>query len=238
MKQGKKSDKDTPSAMKDLLGGILAAHAKSSVQERMRSLGIPAKEMTEPVQLAVSALLEKLDDVTHELAQAQENFAELERLVDVDCVAPVPNRRAFMRRLAWAVAMHQRYGHACSVLYFDLNDFKMINDRYGHAAGDMAIRHISKVLLESLRGSDFMARLSGDEFAIIMYYASFSSARMRGRKIAERIAQSSFIWDKQPITVTASVGAYEVKKGDDAEAALAGADAEMYRDKKSSKEVV
>jgi len=209
---------------------------KADMAERMTMLGIPAQEATESVVLAVSALLEKLDDLTHELTRTKDNFAELERLVDVDCIAPVPNRRAFMRRLAWAVAMQERYSHPCSLLYFDINGFKYINDNYGHAAGDMAIRHISKLLIESLRGSDFMARLSGDEFGIIMYYASLDAARERGRAIAERISRTPFMWESRSISITTAYGAYELRKGDDPETALSNADTAMYLDKKRIKE--
>ena len=210
-------------------------HRHERMPVRVESLGIPEEEMTQPVRLAVSALLEKVDDLTRELARTRENLSELEQLVDVDCIAPVPNRRAFMRRLAWAIAMRDRYEHPCSILYFDLNDFKAINDEYGHAAGDMAIRHVSKVLIDSLRGSDFMGRLSGDEFAVLMYYAGIDAARARGHKIVERLAQSSFMWGKKPLTVTAACGAYEVAKNDDPEAALSHADTAMYIDKKRTK---
>jgi diguanylate cyclase (GGDEF)-like protein len=232
---GMKSGNDTLELTQDAPRARSKPLVKASPNERMSALGIPAKDMTQPVTLAVSALLEKLDDLTHELSRTKENLAEIERLVDVDRVAPVPNRRAFMRRLAWAMAMKERYGHPCSILYFDLNDFKQINDTYGHAAGDMAIRHVSKIFLESLRGSDFMARLSGDEFAVLMYYAEIDDARERGRKIADRIAQSSFMWGKKPLSVTAAYGAYEVGKEDDPETALSNADTAMYLDKKRIK---
>jgi diguanylate cyclase (GGDEF)-like protein len=228
--------KDTVASLKPSTTEKSKSH--SDLSQRMASLGISPEEMTQSVSLAVSVLLEKLDDMTHELARAKENFAELEQLVDVDCIAPVPNRRAFMRRLNWAIAMHERYGHPCSILYFDINDFKLINDTYGHAAGDAAIRHISKIFLESLRGSDFMARLSGDEFAVLMSYANMEDASTRGRKIAERVAQSSFMWGKTPLNLTAAYGAHEIKKGENAESALSRADTAMYLDKKRAKERV
>jgi diguanylate cyclase (GGDEF)-like protein len=230
-----KKDNTAFAAKKDAAVLSTKAKDKSYINDRIKVLGIPEEEITESVGLAVSALMEKLDDLTHELARTKDSFAELERLVDVDCVAPVPNRRAFMRRLAWAIAMQERYGHPCSVLYFDINEFKRINDTYGHPAGDMAIRHVSKVLIEAMRGSDFMARLSGDEFAIIMYYANIDSARERGEKIAERMARSSFVWEGKTISVTAAYGAYEVCKGDDPETALGNADTAMYLNKKLTK---
>ncbi|MDX1974325.1 MAG: GGDEF domain-containing protein [Rickettsiales bacterium] len=191
--------------------------------------------MTPAVRLAVTALFEKLDDVNHELARTKESLAELERLVDVDCVAPIPNRRAFMRRLAWTISMHERYGHPCTILYFDINDFKGINDNYGHAAGDLAIRHISQLLASSMRDSDFLARIGGDEFAVIMYYAEEDVARKRGTKITEHLRQTPFIFAGKNISITAACGVYSVRSGDDAESTLAAADMSMYVDKRRTK---
>jgi len=198
-------------------------------------LGIPEAEMTPAVTLAVSALMEKMDDISRELSRTREQLTEIEQQVDVDCIAPIPNRRAFMRRLSWAIAMHERYAHPSTVLYFDLNDFKAINDTYGHAAGDIAIRHVSQLLSATLRESDFIARIGGDEFAIIMYYANEDAARRRGKKIADSLRTTPFVCNGQPITLTTAYGCYSIRSGDDAESALAAADMSMYVDKRRAK---
>jgi diguanylate cyclase (GGDEF)-like protein len=208
------------------------------MSERVALLGIPEKEMTPAVSLAVSALLEKLDDVNRELTRTKESLTELEQLVDVDCVAPIPNRRAFVRRLAWAISMFERYEHPSTILYFDINDFKNINDMYGHAAGDLAIRHISQLLSTTMRESDFLARIGGDEFAVIMYYANEESARARGVKIAEKLKATPFLFNGKHLTISAAFGSYSIRKGDDAESALAAADMSMYVDKRRAKEAV
>lgn len=220
-------------AVKELVKG--AAVAKERMVQRIAMLGIPKEEMTPAVSLAVSALLEKLDDTNRELSRTKESLTELEHLVDVDCVAPIPNRRAFMRRLAWAITMHERYGHPSTILYFDLNDFKKINDDYGHAAGDIAIRHISHLLSTTMRESDFLARIGGDEFAVIMYYAGEESARMRGEKIVEKLESTPFVFNGGRLKVSTAYGYYSIRSGDDAESALASADMSMYVDKRRSK---
>lgn len=208
---------------------------KTRVAERLAMLGIPDGEMTPAVKLVVSALLEKMDDVNRDLSRTKEALSEIERLVDVDCLAPIANRRAFMRRLSWAITMHERYGHPSTILYFDLNDFKTINDTYGHAAGDLAIRHVSQLLSTTMRESDFLARIGGDEFAIIMYYANEEAAKMRGQKIAEKLQTTPFVFNGKHLFVGASYGYYSVRSGDDAESALASADMSMYVDKRRIK---
>jgi len=208
---------------------------KTRTADRLSMLGIPAGEMTPSVNLAVSALLEKLDDVNRELSRTKENLSEIERLVDVDCLAPIPNRRAFMRRLAWTITMNERYGHPSTILYFDINEFKHINDQYGHAAGDLAIRHISQLLTSTMRESDFLARIGGDEFAVIMYHANEEAAKKRGTKIVEKLAQTPFLFNGSQVYVSAAFGCHSIRSGDDAESALASADMSMYVDKRRAK---
>ena len=211
---------------------------KQRLSERFVMLGIPEEEMTPAVTLALSALLEKMDDLNRDLSRTKESLSEIERLVDVDCLAPIPNRRAFMRRLSWSITMHERYSHPSTILYFDINEFKQINDQYGHAAGDLAIRHISQLLSNTMRESDFLARIGGDEFAVIMYYANEDAAKKRGAKIAEKLQKTPFVFNGQHLFVTTAFGYYSIQSGDDAEAALASADMSMYVDKRRSKTVV
>jgi diguanylate cyclase (GGDEF)-like protein len=220
------------------LSETAAGVRKSRIAERLASLGISDDEMTPTVRLVVSALLEKLDDVNRDLSRTKENLSELERLVDVDCVAPIANRRAFMRRLSWAITMHERYSHPSTILYFDLNDFKTLNDTFGHAAGDLAIRHVSQMLAGSMRESDFLARIGGDEFAVIMYYANEEAAKMRGAKIVEKLSSTPFVFNGHHLGITASYGYYSVRSGDDAESALASADMSMYVDKRRIKAAI
>lgn len=218
--------------------GLPKAEVSSRQQrmsERLQMLGIPDVEMTPSVSLAISALLEKLDDVNRELSRTKDSLSEIERLVDVDCLAPIPNRRAFMRRLAWAITMYERYSHPSTILYFDINDFKHVNDHYGHAAGDIAIRHVSQLLSAGMRESDFLARIGGDEFAVIMYYASEDAAKKRGAKIVEKLSKTPFTFNSKSIYVSSAYGCYTVRAGDDAESALAAADMSMYVDKRRSK---
>lgn len=235
---GQEEEEMTPETVKDIAAEAPASAKKSKAADRLAMLGIPPEEMTPAVSLVVTALLEKLDDVSRDLSRTRESLSEIERLVDVDCVAPIPNRRAFMRRLSWAITMHERYGHPSSILYFDINDFKEINDQYGHAAGDLAIRHISHLLSTTMRESDFLARIGGDEFAVIMYYASEEAAKKRAAKIVEKLHKTPFVYNGQRLTVSTAWGCYAIKSGEDAETALSAADMSMYVDKRRTKDGV
>jgi len=219
---------------RDLKKALLPAK-QGRISDQLSMLGIPDEQMTDEVKLAVTALLEKLEDTTRELSRTKENLSEMERLVDVDCVAPIPNRRAFMRRLNWAISMYQRYEHPSTLLYFDINDFKKINDDHGHAAGDLAILHVSHLLSSVMRGSDFLARIGGDEFAVIMYYANEDAARKRGELINQKLKSTPFMFAGKQLQLSTACGTYAIKPGDDAEACIAAADMSMYVDKRRSK---
>lgn len=207
-----------------------------SITDRIAMLGIPKEECTQAVVLAVSALLEKLDDTTHELTSVHEHLTEMQQLVDVDCLAPIPNRRAFMRRLKWAISMRDRYEHPSSILYFDLNRFKEINDTHGHAAGDQVIQYVSEIFKKMLRETDFVARIGGDEFAIIMYYAEEADARKRAQTISEEVKNSAFTFNGAMVPLSTSYGVYTLQKGEDPETALSNADIAMYVDKRRHRE--
>jgi diguanylate cyclase (GGDEF)-like protein len=210
---------------------------KSHIPDRIAMLGIPEDELSESVTLAISALFEKMDDMQLELNNSRTQLEELQTLVDVDCLAPIPNRRAFMRRLQWVVSMQERYNDPSSIVYFDLSRFKFINDTYGHAAGDAAIRHVAEILNGFKRDSDFMARLGGDEFAIILYYADEDVARRRAEQIAEKIRSTPYVFNGQSIHVNTSFGFHAILKGETAEQALHEADQSMYRNKQASRQL-
>lgn len=205
------------------------------VTGRMDTLGIPKKDLTPAVETAVAKLLDTLDTTTRELSRANQKLAELEKLVDVDCTPPTPNRSAFLRRLSWAIAMHERYGHPSAVLFFDINNFKLINEQHGREAGDATIRHIAQTLQEMMRESDFLARIESDDFAVLMYYASAEAAHERGRQIVDKLSHNSAVYNGKPISLTAAYGVYSVKSGDDAESALTSAAAAITGEKRQSK---
>lgn len=203
--------------------------------ERVYQLGISGDELTDSVQLTVSALLEQIDDLKIQLQLSEQKASEIESLVDVDCLTPLPNRRAFMRRLEWATSMHDRHGHAVSIVFFDLNGFKEINDTYGHDAGDLAIQHVADMLQDMLRDTDFVARIGGDEFAIIMYHSDDAATKKRAAEIVEVIENTPLKYGSHALHVGAAFGTYTVQNGESPEYALKQADSAMYANKKAAK---
>ena len=122
---------------------LVEAGARSAAPARAvdeaQFLGIGEAELTPAVRAALAALVIELDDLKSEIARLKALLAEAEAAADEDALTSVKNRRAFIRELRRIAAFSQRYGSPASLIYFDLDDFKQINDRFGHAAGDAAL---------------------------------------------------------------------------------------------------
>jgi diguanylate cyclase (GGDEF)-like protein len=164
----------------------------------------------------------------HEVATLRAEVARLTALADHDTLAPVLNRRAFLRELSRTIAYCRRYGGTAAVLYLDLDGFKSVNDRFGHPAGDTALVQVAKLLLSEVRESDVVARLGGDEFAVLLQQADAAAAAAKAQALAEVIAATDFTWEGGTIRLGGSFGARAFDGHAEAEAWLAEADAAMF----------
>jgi len=197
-------------------------------------LGIPEPEFTPRVRDAIMTLMGEVDDLRRELQQTRSRLEVVEREADQDQLLPVLNRRAFVRELTRYIAFTDRYGTPASLLYFDLDGFKQINDTHGHAAGDAVLAHFSGVLMDNVRDSDCVGRLGGDEFGVLLSHATQEQATKKADLLAEKLRLVPAAWKNKAIPVAFSYGAFELKSGDDAEGAMQRADEAMYLHKKSA----
>jgi diguanylate cyclase (GGDEF)-like protein len=138
-----------------------------------------------------------------------------------DPLTGLANRATFDRALAQAQATVLRTGEPLSLLLIDLDDFKAINDQYGHAAGDAVLQQSAAAWWELLRGRDTLARLGGDEFAVVLPGAGLDAACQTADRLQQATTQS----------VGCSVGVSQWQPGQSADEVLAGADASLYQSK-------
>ncbi len=209
-------------------GGTATVGKTAPVRDSLTVMGIPQHEFTPKVREAVYGLLEEVARLREELEESQRRISQLEKLADQDSLVPISNRRSFVRELSRMLSFAQRYGGEVSVLYFDIDDMKSINDAHGHAAGDAAIAHVAGFLSDSIRESDQVGRLGGDEFGIILANAPESEAIQIAENLARAISATPFDWKGEKLHVTVSSGAYALKGGEDAQAMLDHADLAMY----------
>lgn len=195
-------------------------------------LGIPEDELTDKVQSAITRLMGEVERLRHELDDTRKRVSYFESLADEDTLVPVINRRAFVRELSRMMSYVERYGSPHSVIFFDIDGLKTINDTYGHAAGDEALKHAANVLLESVRESDIVGRLGGDEFGVILAQADKALANDKAVILADAIRAKPFEWDGHKMRLSVAYGAYTMTGGEDANAALHAADRAMYAQKR------
>jgi diguanylate cyclase (GGDEF)-like protein len=202
-------------------------------EDAVSLLGLSEPELTTAVRSLLCHLIGELADLRHELAATRSRLGELERLADEDSLAPIRNRRAFLRDLARTISHVERYGTPFSLLYFDVNGLKEINDRFGHSAGDAALIHVAELLSANTRSSDIVGRLGGDEFAVLLALVDEQAALHKARQLAATIAAAEFRWEGVHIAMSVAYGAYCLAAREDAQVALAAADRAMYRQKQS-----
>lgn len=199
-----------------------AAPATSAVSE------LPREEMTPRVRSAVMELMGELDRLKDELVAANERVTELEDMADEDPLVPVLNRRGFGRELERTLAYVRRHRTTVTLVYLDLDDFKAVNDRHGHPAGDAALRHFAQLLLANVRRSDLVGRLGGDEFAAVLHRADAEAAARKAAQLVERLAREPVVHEGREIRLGMTAGATELRADDTVESVLERADRAMY----------
>lgn len=173
----------------------------------------------------------RIDRLVQRLAKARALIAELEARADTDALLDILNRRGFERELRRSIAYVKRYGATAAVLFLDVDRLKPINDRFGHAAGDVLLRKIAEILLTHVRQSDLVARLGGDEFGILLWNLSEADALAKGVALEQEIDGASCEYRGRQISVGISAGVTMVSGADDVAAVLERADEMMYRRK-------
>ena len=156
-------------------------------------------------------------------------------LLDHDFLTGLYNRRYFEHTLSEAVAAAARYGGEGAILVLDLDNFKEINDRFGHAAGDELLRTVAAALKAQVRRTDVLARLGGDEFGIILPHATGAQARVAAEEILNVLRRQSATLGADVIRITASVGAATYDHLTSTEV-MAAADLAMYEVKQAGRD--
>jgi diguanylate cyclase (GGDEF)-like protein len=179
-----------------------------------------------------SAMLEELN---RQLATALEKMEVMARM---DPLTGLANRRFLLERLEQETARTRRTGRPLSIAMVDVDNFKIINDSHGHECGDLILQRVARIMKESIRKEDMVARWGGEEFLLLFVETPLPEARMTAERIREKIASAAIDCGGVPVSLTVTIGVavYDPALGIDAN--IRKADDAMYRGKRLTKNCV
>jgi diguanylate cyclase (GGDEF)-like protein len=215
-------------------GYLEARQLTTALRSLVDELTRHERELTELTQ----QLEQRVRDRTVELSEAN---AQLEVLAMTDALTGLANRRHFGDQLAREVTRCAEAGKPVALVTMDIDHFKAINDQYGHPAGDAVLRRVAMLLEEQVRGSDLLARVGGEEFAVLAVEAAVSEASLLGERLRACIEQAGPLpagRTSVPVTISVGVAVLWVRTGDILKAPerlLAAADDALYRAKRNGR---
>jgi len=176
-------------------------------------------------------LIEEISLLRAKVARLQERVEQLDQLAHRDSLIDLPNRRGFMRELERLIARVDRYGINAAMLFVDLDGLKMINDSFGHRAGDEALIQVANLLAKGVRHSDVVARIGGDEFGILLEASDENDAHETATRLVDQICSCEFTHDGDAMPLSVAIGVGMIDALDTAETVMERADEAMYRRK-------
>ncbi|HEX3919334.1 MAG TPA: GGDEF domain-containing protein [Caulobacteraceae bacterium] len=215
------------------LAGAKLPGAAPSATDDARFMGVTEAGLTPAVKAALATLVIELEDLRSELKWLKARLLEAEAAADEDPLTGVKNRRAFLREVKRVSAFGVRYDVPASVVYFDLDDLKGVNDRFGHAAGDAALKAVADRLSSHVRDSDLVARMGGDEFAVLLVHADNATAHAKAEMLARLVEAEPINAGAWLAPLRVSWGVRQLDPAADAEAMIADADAAMFAMKRA-----
>jgi diguanylate cyclase (GGDEF)-like protein len=179
-----------------------------------------------------------LEVLSKQNAGFQQQHELLAKLSVTDGLTQLHNHRYFQDQLGREIKRLTRTNEGLSILIIDVDDFKKLNDTYGHAAGDEFLKQLARILKESVRETDLLARYGGEEFVVVAVGTHLDGARMLAEKLRTTVAETSFIVDEtmRPRSVTVSIGLAQY--GHSRTELFTAADAALYRAKAAGKNCV
>jgi diguanylate cyclase len=176
------------------------------------------------------------------IAELEREATELHSKLDsekqgarVDSLTGIANRKSFEERIAHDIARKPSAAPPVVMLLWDLDNFKIVNDSYGHRAGDLVLRSVAACFLAAVRGNDFVARIGGEEFVMLLGGTKIAQALLIANQVRTAVEALRFHFRGTPVRVTVSCGLAELKEHDGAATVFDRADSALYRAKQGGK---
>ncbi len=211
---------------------------KVEIQGSLDSIRTHLAEQRSVEESYQAELEQQLQQMTVRLKEMEEESEHLKKRLEIertnaltDPLTGAPNRLAYDQRIAQEFARWQRHSGPLSLLLMDIDHFKQINDTFGHKAGDRALKAIVQALRQHVRASDFMARIGGEEFVLLLPETDLEGAARVAEKLRRGIEGCEFAYKGEPVPITISGGIAQFCEGDTPDAVYERADEALYRAK-------
>ncbi len=178
---------------------------------------------------------ERVSELEQEAEQMRQSMEHERNRASTDSLTGLPNRLQIDERVAAEFERYKRYKQPLSIVVWDVDYFKRINDRFGHKAGDKVLRIVARKLAERARTTDFVGRYGGEEFLMLLIGTNGQDALQVADEIRQTIADCRFHHRESPVLVSISGGVAEFTDNDDPESVFERADAAMYRAKQAGR---
>lgn len=201
---------------------------------------LPVRTCIDPIIGSTGAIIgvvELFTDISSSMA-LRNQVHELEQMALIDTLTEIGNRRYAQMNLHARFNERKRYGWDFSLLFIDIDNFKPINDRHGHAVGDHVLKMVAKTLASNIRSFDCVSRWGGDEFVVMLVHVDTDALLSSTEKLCTLVKKSAFSEHDEEIRVTVSAGATLIRDSDTPDTLLQRADALMYRSKKDGRDRV
>ncbi len=184
------------------------------------------EQLQQRLNQAEAALQDQAEEITAYMCEAR-----------TDTLTELPNRRAFDDELSRRMAEWRRNETSVNVVILDIDRFKLFNDRFGHAAGDAVLVEVARVLNTATRESDVVARLGGEEFAVVLAGVEASEARRAAERIRKAVAATAVRYEDKSLRVTVSCGVAQALPAEDGTSLVKRADEALYASKAAGRNV-
>ena len=216
-----------------------AIHEHDGTRVRLRNYSRSGRKYW--LDISLVPLHDEQGNVTHFAAIERDVTAEVQRedrlreMALTDELTELPNRRAFDRELQREYSRRRRHGTRFSLLMFDIDHFKQVNDNYGHAAGDHVLESLGDICRQHFRVQDVIGRIGGEEFAVILPETGHEGALQVAERFRSLVEQSAFLFEGVSLQVTISIGVASTNGEEDAADLFKAADDALYEAKETGR---
>ena len=186
----------------------------------------------------LTSMQDRIEALQNQTSVYKKKLAEQAAQSRTDPLTRLPNRQAYNEKLDIAYAQFKQNNMPLTVAVVDIDHFKSINDRFGHAAGDKTLQVVSKYLKQQIGDNEFIARWGGEEFVMLLPNTPMKHIEAKLNEIRIALSQMPFKFKQQKVQITASFGATSFRKNEDKEAVFERADEYLYKAKRNGRNLV